>query len=81
MFEVVSAERTRFLASMSHQLRTPLNAIIGFSDVLAERQVGPLNERQAEYVGDVVDSGRHLLALVDDLLDLARVEWASWNFT
>ncbi len=73
-FEEVSAERSRFLASMSHQLRTPLNAIIGFSEVLAQRQVGELNEKQSDYVGDVVDSGRHLLALVDDLLDLGKVE-------
>jgi signal transduction histidine kinase len=72
--EVVSAHKTRFLARMSHELRTPLNAIIGFSEVLARRSFGPLEPKQAEYVGDVVDSGRHLLALVDDLLDLAKVE-------
>jgi signal transduction histidine kinase len=72
--EIVSADKTRFLARMSHELRTPLNAIIGFSEVLAQRSFGPLNPKQAEYVDDVVDSGRHLLALVDDLLDLAKVE-------
>jgi signal transduction histidine kinase len=72
--EAVSEQKSRFLARMSHELRTPLNAIIGFSDVLARRSFGPLNAKQAEYVDDVVDSGRHLLALVDDLLDLAKVE-------
>jgi signal transduction histidine kinase len=72
--EVVSADKSRFLARMSHELRTPLNAIIGFSEVLARRSFGPLEPKQAEYVGDVVDSGQHLLALVDDLLDLAKVE-------
>jgi signal transduction histidine kinase len=72
--EVVSAQKSRFLARMSHELRTPLNAIIGFSEVLARRSFGELNAKQTEYVADVVDSGRHLLALVDDLLDLAKVE-------
>jgi signal transduction histidine kinase len=72
--ETVSADKSRFLARMSHELRTPLNAIIGFSEVLARRSFGPLEPKQAEYVDDVVDSGRHLLALVDDLLDLAKVE-------
>jgi signal transduction histidine kinase len=72
--EVASGQKTRFLARMSHELRTPLNAIIGFSEVLARRSFGDLNRKQAEYVGDVVDSGQHLLALVDDLLDLAKVE-------
>jgi signal transduction histidine kinase len=70
----MSAQRSRFLARMSHELRTPLNAVIGFSEVLERRSFGALNEKQAEYVTDVVDSGRHLLALVDDLLDLAKVE-------
>jgi signal transduction histidine kinase len=72
--EAVSEQKSRFLARMSHELRTPLNAIIGFSEVLARRSFGPLNAKQAEYVDDVVGSGRHLLALVDDLLDLAKVE-------
>jgi signal transduction histidine kinase len=72
--ELASEQKTRFLARMSHELRTPLNAIIGFSQVLARRSFGELNPKQAEYVGDVVDSGQHLLALVDDLLDLAKVE-------
>jgi signal transduction histidine kinase len=72
--EVVSEQKSRFLARMSHELRTPLNAIIGFSQVLARRSYGELNPKQAEYVSDVVDSGQHLLALVDELLDLAKVE-------
>jgi signal transduction histidine kinase len=72
--EVVNEQKTRFLARMSHELRTPLNAIIGFSEVLARRSFGELNPKQAEYVGDVVDSGHHLLALVDDILDVAKVE-------
>jgi signal transduction histidine kinase len=59
---------------MSHELRTPLNAIIGFSDVLRARMFGELNARQAEYLDDIHVSGRHLLALIDDVLDLARVE-------
>ena len=59
---------------MSHELRTPLNAIIGFSEVLLERMVGELNERQDEYLRDILSSGRHLLALLNDILDLSRVE-------
>jgi signal transduction histidine kinase len=72
--EVANDEKTRFLARMSHELRTPLNAVIGFSEVLASEGYGEVNAKQAEYLGDVVDSGRHLLALVDDLLDIAKVE-------
>ena len=59
---------------MSHELRTPLNAIIGFSEVLRERMFGELNERQAEYLEDIHVSGLHLLTLIDDILDLAKVE-------
>jgi signal transduction histidine kinase len=59
---------------MSHELRTPLNAIIGFSEVLQERMFGELNAKQAEYVGDILASGRHLLALINDILDLSKVE-------
>ena len=72
--ETANSAKTAFLARMSHELRTPLNAIIGFSDVLAQRTFGPLETKQAEYVDDIVDSGRHLLSLVDDLLDLPSVE-------
>jgi signal transduction histidine kinase len=67
--EVVNEQKSRFMARMSHELRTPLNAIIGFSEVLARRSFGELNSKQARYVNDVVDSGRRVLALVDDVLD------------
>ena len=71
---VVSQHKSEFLASMSHELRTPLNAIIGFSEVLLERMFGDLNERQDEYLRDILSSGRHLLALLNDILDLSKVE-------
>jgi signal transduction histidine kinase len=72
--EAASRHKSEFLTAMSHELRTPLNAIIGFSEVLQERAVGGLNERQAAYIGDIRASGRHLLALIEDLLDLAKIE-------
>ena len=72
--EEASRHKSDFLASMSHELRTPLNAVIGFSDVLLSRHFGELNDDQAEYVGDIADSGRHLLALINDVLDLSKVE-------
>ena len=59
---------------MSHELRTPLNAILGFSEVLAERMFGEVNEKQAEYLQDILSSGRHLLSLINDILDLSKVE-------
>src|SRR5262249_12959321 len=62
------------LANMSHELRTPLNAILGFSEILAERMFGEVNEKQAEYLQDILASGRHLLSLINDILDLAKVE-------
>jgi len=72
--EVASKHKSDFLANMSHELRTPLNAIIGFSEALKERMFGDLNEKQAEYVEDIHASGKHLLALINDILDLSKVE-------
>jgi signal transduction histidine kinase len=72
--ETASRHKSEFLANMSHELRTPLNAVIGFSEVLQDRLFGELNEKQAEYVGDIHTSGRHLLALINDILDLSKIE-------
>ena len=72
--ETVSRHKSEFLANMSHELRTPLNAIIGFSEVLHEQMFGELNEQQLGYVDDILTAGRHLLALINDILDLAKVE-------
>ncbi len=72
--EAASRHKSEFLANMSHELRTPLNAIIGFSEVLGERMFGELNDKQAEYIQDILSSGRHLLALINDILDLSKVE-------
>ena len=72
--EAASRAKSDFLASMSHELRTPLNAVIGFSEVLRDRYFGELNEKQALYVNDILESGRHLLSLINDILDLSKVE-------
>ena len=72
--EVASRHKSEFLAQMSHELRTPLNAVIGFSEVLLERLFGELNEKQEEYLRDILGSGRHLLSLINDVLDVSRVE-------
>jgi len=72
--EVASQHKSEFLANMSHELRTPLNAIIGFSEVLAEGMFGEINDKQAEYLRDILDSGRHLLSLINDILDLSKIE-------
>jgi signal transduction histidine kinase/HAMP domain-containing protein len=72
--EVANQHKSEFLANMSHELRTPLNAIIGFSEVLVERMFGELNPKQDEYLKDIYSSGRHLLSLINDILDLAKVE-------
>ena len=72
--EVANQHKDEFLASMSHELRTPLNAIIGFSEVLLERMFGEVNTKQEEYLHDILSSGRHLLSLINDILDLAKIE-------
>jgi signal transduction histidine kinase len=72
--EIASQHKSEFLANMSHELRTPLNAIIGFSEVLSERMFGELNEKQEEYLRDIYASGQHLLSLINDILDLSKIE-------
>jgi signal transduction histidine kinase len=72
--EATSRHKSDFLANMSHELRTPLNAIIGFSEVLLERMFGEINAKQKEYLQDILSSGRHLLSLINDILDISKVE-------
>jgi two-component system, NtrC family, sensor kinase len=72
--EAANRHKSEFLANMSHELRTPLNAIIGFSEVLQEKLFGDLNEKQAEYTSDILTSGQHLLSLINEILDLSKVE-------
>jgi signal transduction histidine kinase len=72
--EAASNHKSAFLANMSHELRTPLNAISGFSQALRKQLFGEINEKQAEYLDDILASARHLVSLIDDVLDLAKVE-------
>src|SRR5262249_6026539 len=72
--EAGTRHKSEFLANMSHELRTPLNAVIGFSEVLTERMFGELNEKQDEYLKDIHASGQHLLSLINDILDLSKIE-------
>jgi CheY-like chemotaxis protein len=72
--EKTNLAKSDFLANMSHELRTPLNSVIGFSEVLQDQMFGPINEKQQEYVNNILTSGRHLLSLINDILDLSKVE-------
>ena len=72
--ETANRHKSEFLANMSHELRTPLNAVIGFSEVLQEKMFGDLNEKQLDYVNDIHTSGKHLLSLINDILDLSKIE-------
>src|SRR6185503_12111058 len=80
--EIVRASRTKseFLANMSHELRTPLNAIIGFAELMHDGKVGPVSSSHKEFLGDVLTSARHLLQLINDVLDLAKVEAGKMEF-
>lgn len=72
--EIANQAKSSFVANMSHELRTPLNHIIGFTDLVLDKNFGELNETQEEYLNDVKESGAHLLSLINDILDLSRVE-------
>jgi len=72
--EIANRAKTEFLANMSHELRTPLNAIIGFSEIIVGRVFGDDQERYRDYAQDIVDSGRHLLTIINDILDIAKIE-------
>jgi signal transduction histidine kinase len=72
--EAANLAKSQFLANMSHELRTPLNAILGFSEVLENGIAGPLQSRQTEYVGLIRQSGEHLLHVINEILDLARID-------
>jgi PAS domain S-box-containing protein len=78
--EAAGQAKSEFLASMSHELRTPLNGVIGFSEFLVDGKPGALNPKQKEYLGDILNSGRHLLQLINDVLDLAKVEAGKIEF-
>jgi signal transduction histidine kinase len=79
--EAASQHKSEFLANMSHELRTPLNAVIGFSEVLLQQMFGALNAKQDEYVKDISASGEHLLALINDILDLSKIEAGHMELT
>jgi signal transduction histidine kinase len=72
--EAANAAKSQFMANMSHELRTPLNGVIGFAELLVDGKAGPINPDQREYLSDILNSGRHLLQLINDVLDLSKVE-------
>ncbi len=72
--EAANRAKSEFLANMSHGLRTPLNGIIGFTEIVVDKHFGALNETQEEYLTDVLQSSRHLLSLINDILDLSKIE-------
>ncbi|WP_442920366.1 sensor histidine kinase [Methanococcoides sp.] len=72
--ETMNLEKSKFLANMSHELRTPLNAVIGFSEMLMLGTFGTLNEKQTKYVDNITSSGKHLLDVINDILDLSKIE-------
>src|SRR6202044_1508595 len=74
--ERASKFKDQFLSTMSHELRTPLDAVLGFSDLLTDERYGPLNERQRRYVNHIQTGGRHLRTLINDILDLSKIEAA-----
>jgi signal transduction histidine kinase len=78
--EVANCAKSDFLANMSHELRTPLNAVIGFSEILRDKYFGTLNEKQADYINDILESGKHLLSLINDILDLSKIEAGKVEF-
>jgi PAS domain S-box-containing protein len=79
--ELANHMKSRFLANMSHELRTPLNSIIGFSEIIHDGKAGPISLEQKEYLGDVLASSRHLLQLINDVLDLSKVEAGKTQLT
>ncbi|RAK65436.1 sensor histidine kinase [Phenylobacterium kunshanense] len=79
--EQQNAGKSRFLANMSHELRTPLNAIMGFSDIMRQRLFGPLGDRYAEYAELIHESGTHLLELINDVLDMSKIEAERFELT
>ena len=79
--ETASRMKSQFLANMSHELRTPLNSIIGFSEIIFDGKAGPINDDQKDYLGDVLSSSRHLLRLINDVLDLSKIEAGKSEFS